>query len=318
MASKPPGGKPPFPNLAGGAGIARPGHGIHIPAPGPTIQALPPFFSFEADVARAAQPAGISASQITALFRWLQEHQGPLKTTLSVIKTSDNAIKFAKFCFQMERWGLSVAEMVRVLTLVGSLRSPTILNFIEYLLKNGERLSRFFSKTKGARNGLGYLLLVVTLYNNLVDGEYSQAAAKTYKFVMGKAIPWAGAIDTIQGFFPAPSPASTVFLKVLRACDPVGLGGAGVDAMASFAGMIIDGLAGRDFDEDRLNKLAERLKTGPTSFFYKIGEAIPIGEFVYDLKELTVEKWNELGKKTSDELQRVMLDWYGQTPFRFP
>lgn len=305
MASKPPSSG----RLPGGssssAGYYKVTDGLRNPPRGPTIGPAPEgIFRFRSDIEKNAQSSGVSAAQVTAFFRMLEENKGPLKTTLSVIKTADNAIKFAKFCYQLERWGYSVSEIVQVLVLAGSIQSSRFAAFMDYFLRSGDRLSKLFAKTKGARNGLGYLLLVVTVYTSLADKEYGQAAAKTYKFVMGKAIPWAGAIDTLQSFMPAPTAQSNAVFKIMRACDPIGLGGVAVDSFVVMVQSLIDAATGKPFDDKRLGQLVERMKSGPTRIFAELGERA--GDALYDISEMDSQDWKLVGRYTYDQLSEFV------------
>jgi hypothetical protein len=114
-----------------------------------------------------------------------------------------------------------------------------------------------------------------------------------YKQFMGKAIPWAGAIEGLQsiveGFMPASAKNSDVF-KVMRACDPVGLGAVGVDAVGTLAIGLVEMVTTGQMDSARLSRLVDRMKSGPTKFFAEMGENL--GASIYEMSLWKSDDWS--------------------------
>lgn len=280
-------GNPPFPSSSSGpaAGVGQ----------------------FRKEITTSAQASGLSKTQIDEFFQWWEKNQlADIKKVLGSVKLADNAIKFAKFFFTLRKWGFAVDELTRIFVLVVGLNAPEVIPFIEGVLRNGARIEAGLKKAGGVRNGLGLFLLFFSLYNNLNTGEYSQAAAKIYKFAMGKAVPWASVLDTIQSFLPAPNAQSATFFKILRACDPIGLGAVAVDSFVVMVQAIIDWAMGRQFNDARLSQLVKRMKSGPTSLFAELGENA--GDALYDIMQMDAKDWNQLGHYTYDQLSEFFTE----------
>lgn len=297
MASRPPFGKPPFPVPPFGSSMPP----LRMPSSGPTIGPADSVITYQREISMSANAAGISKADVDEFFKWWATSQMPVvKMVLGGIKSADGVIKFAKFFFALKKWGFAVAEITRIFILVCGLRAPQILPLIESVLRNGQKLEAGLKRTGGVRNALGLILLGVNVYNNLNNSEYSEAAAKTYKFAMGKAVPWASVIDTIQSFLPVPTAKSAIFFKILRACDPIGLGAVAVDSFVIMVQAIIDWAMGNQFNEERLGKLVARMKSGPTSLFAELGENA--GDALFDIMQMDAQDWRQLGQYSWSEL----------------
>jgi hypothetical protein len=127
----------------------------------------------------------------------------------------------------------------------------------------------------------------------MAQGDYLYGTAEMYKQFMGKAIPWAGAVEALQsiveGVLPASAKNSEVF-KVMRACDPVGLGAVGVDAVGTLAIGLVEMVVSGQMDPMRLNRLVDRMKSGPTAFFAQLGENL--GDSVYEMSLWKSDDWS--------------------------
>jgi len=75
--------------------------------------------------------------------------------------------------------------------------------------------------------------------------------------------------------------------KVLRALDPIGLGGVAVDTVGIFATALVEG----QMDERRLARLVDRMKEGPAMYFAEIGE--DCGSAIYDMTQWSLSQWDE-------------------------
>jgi hypothetical protein len=75
----------------------------------------------------------------------------------------------------------------------------------------------------------------------------------------------------------------------MRACDPIGLGATGVDAITTLAlgsiHMLITGKANISTMMPYLERLVTRIKSGPAGFFASMGENM--GDAMYE-----ISRWN--------------------------
>lgn len=257
---------------------------------------------FQFPIARAAVAAGIPTSQVTEFLEfWEKNYLSKVESVLGAMDSADQAILYAKFFFFLRKFGFSIAEASRVLVVVCGLRFPASLTVIEKILSSGEKFQKFLNVSEGVRNGLGYFILFIKVYNFLDKDEYSQAAANIYEFSMGNAVKWAALINFIQSLLPAPTVKSNAFFKVLRACDPIGLGGVAVDSFVLMVQAIIDAAMSRPFNEQRLADLVNRMKSGPTSLFAELGEKS--GDALYEMTQMDAPDWYLITKYTWSELR---------------
>ncbi len=284
--------------LLGSAPGAMPG----APTPTPPGAGNGKTNSFRAAVEQAARRENASPSVVTEFLAFWETSQFPaIKTWLSSLDTAENTIKVAQFFFFLRRFGFSIADASKVLIVVAGLRVPEAMPIIAGIVNNGAKASNALKKAGGVRSALSLIVAAIETYNLVAKGEWSQATATIYKTVIGLAIPWAAAIDAIQSLFPEVSPASGRAFKVLRACDPVGLGGIGVDSMVTMAQSIIDFAMGRDLNEERLAQLVKRMKTGPTAIFAELGENA--GDAMFEISQMDSADWAQVGRYSWDELR---------------
>lgn len=279
-----------------------------------------PISKYRGDIEKTARQMGVAKADFDAFMKFFEHGSGEnaglsskLGTFLAVADTSENAMKLAKFAFQFRKAGYSVANTAAALTVVVGLQSPRALAVIDNVVRGGATYQSLLSKAGGVRNGLAVFVTSVSVWNSLQDRRYGQAASDTYKTFMSLALPtrvaWVAAIDALQVLMPGVDARSSSLFKVLRAIDPIGLGGVGVESMVFVAQAVHDKVAGRPFDDKRLSDLVARIKTGPGAIFAELGERIPIGEVAYDISQMSAQDWKNLGAKTFDDLANSLRNW---------
>lgn len=280
-------------NALPGGNVAPP-----VPAPKPGGGQGP---KYRTQIEAAAKAEGVPPTVLTEFLAYWEQSQFPvLKPFLSSLDTAENGIKVAQFFFFLRKFGFSLADTSRVLVLVAGLRAPEAIGFINGVLRNGARVSSALKAAGGVRTALGLFVAAIETYNFMAKGEYSQATATVYKSLIGLAVPWAAGLDAIQSLFPEVDAKSSTAFKVLRACDPIGLGGIGVDSLVTMVQSIIDFAMGRDFNEQRLAQLVKRMKSGPTALFAELGENA--GDALYEISQMDSQDWALVGRYTWDEL----------------
>lgn len=290
--------RPPF----GSAGFGRPGQPLGAGTRG--------IAKYQPMLQAAAAREGVSLTEFNAFMAYWSENQLKFAEKILAFKDApENAIEILKMFAFFRKLGLTAQQMTPAFVLIASLRSPLALNVMHHVATKGPAIASKLKPLGGPLKALGIFIAAVETYNALAKGEWGDAIAKIYQTVMGLAVPWGGAIDGLQSLLPEVGPRTATMLKVVRACDPVGLGGGGVQAMVWFVQAAADKLQGKPFDEDRLNKLANKLKTGPTSFFYEIGEKLPIGDIIFDISQMSMADWKALGMKPLSELHEILRSW---------
>lgn len=263
--------------------------------------ALPPSLArHRAQIERAALQVGAPASQVNEFLAFWEQSQFPtLKNILNAIGTADEAFKVAAFFFFLRKFGFSLVDVAKVMVVVAALKAPHAFALMAFVVQNGARVRGALSKAGGLTTALAIFITVIELYNLVADGEYAQATAALYKSAMGVAVPWTAVIDLVQAMLPRQDVKSTNWLKVLKACDPVGLGGAAADTFGFAVYALVDKLRGRQFNESRLAQLSDRMKKGPTALFAAWGENM--GDYIYDILQMNADDWKLVGQYTKDE-----------------
>lgn len=194
------------------------------------------------------------------------------KRFFSMIGRAEEARQIANFYLKLREMGTSPKEIKQVLQLiVGSKNIRWTKDFVAFLAEPTGPAGDFLNRMAKAGKIVGFVAFLIEYIYHWSNGDYHMAVAEVYKASMGEAIPWAGYIDTIQSFAGAVLPNSiqknTVF-KIIKAIDPIGLGAQGID----FIGVTITAAIEGKIDENRVDRLAKRIKSGPTAIFYDIGD----------------------------------------------
>lgn len=302
MASKPP--FPPF-KLGVPAGfMAKPGIGPKlgpiVPAGlhpmGPQLKAAPVFAGITpqraSEIETIFRTVGATKDKVDEFLKLLSETQIEWLKRLKDGAGVANDLKFIiQFYVYLRKTGMPVSDITRFFGFVLSRSNVAQLDTIRKLVSNTSRLDRFFSVVGAVAKPIEILIFYMAVNDHAARGAWDQVIVEVYKFGIGKAAPWAAFIDALQSLLESVLPKnakSTYTFKIIRSIDLVGLSSAGVDSIIFFALSIYNW--NKPFDEDRLNKLATRLKTGPTAIFYEFGKKIPIGEILYDVMNLNSNK----------------------------
>lgn len=260
------------------------------------------------DVADALKRRSVPKPIIDEFLAYWSASQFPIVNNfLSSLTTLDSAVKVGRFFYQMKLWGYSGEHAARVLVFVAGLKSADALKIIELSMQHGPRLGKVLKSAGDIGTGISIFMAAVQCYLLIQQGEYSQVAAVIYKTVIGTAVAWGGAIDALQSvlemFVPDYVQKNSTVFKVIRAVDPVGLGGIGVDTMVFFVQAAIDALRGKQFDDRRMTELVKRMKTGPTRIFAEIGEEA--GDALYDILQMDSQDWRLVATYSWQELVGV-------------
>jgi hypothetical protein len=216
---------------------------------------------------------------------------GPMKAFLGSIGRADDAAKLAAAFITLRNWGLTFEEIREVMrAAVGIRKQAAALELFDEISKPASKFGSLvgFAGKIGGRGGL--LITIIEVADKFADGDYLYGTTEVYKAVMGKRVPWAAMIEGLQSLVEALAPGSVknkgVF-KVLRACDPIGLGAVAVDAITSLAlgavDMVVKGKMDVDAMMPRLERLAKRMKEGPTKVFAELGE--DLGDAMYEISQ---------------------------------
>jgi hypothetical protein len=255
-------------------------------------------------VAEGLAKAKVSKPYIDEFLKYWSPKLPALNSYLSGLGSVEAAVDVGKFFYTFRAWGYSTEQVTRMLVLVVSLRSEEALRVVELTLKHGPKVQKALEFAGAAGLALNVFAVGVQCASFAKQGEYSQLVAALYKFGMGLGIKWAGAIDAVQSlvelFVPETKQKNSTVFKVIRAVDPIGLGGTGVDSVVFFVQAAIDSLRGKSFDERRLASLVERMKTGPTRIFAEIGEEA--GDALYDIMQWDAQDWKVLVTYSWQEL----------------
>lgn len=269
---------------AAGAGTGTPGTGTSIP--------------HEAAMEAKFRDAGKS-SEWNEFRRALVDGSIPeMKKFLGGIGRAEDAQKLATAVLTLRKWGLSFEEIRHVMRAATGMRKQmAALELFEEISKPAGKFAKLAGFTAGVAGKAGLIVMVVEVADKFADGDYLYGAAELYKMFMGKAVPWAAVVEGVQSLVEAILPDSaknSAVFKIIRACDPIGLGAAAVDAVTSLALGAIDMVLNRKMGIDalmpRLERLNTRLKQGPTKFFADMGENL--GDALSELSQWRRDDWS--------------------------
>ncbi len=214
-----------------------------------------------------------------------------MKNFLGAIGRSEDATKLVSAYLAMRKLGLTFEESREVMRAITGLRKhKAALDLFDDLAKPTGKFTKLLGFTGKVAGKAGLLVAVIEIADKMADGDLLYGATEAYKMVMGKAVPWAAMIEGLQslveGLAPDSWKAKGVF-KVMRACDPIGLGAVAVDAVTTLALGAIDIVLKGKMDVDammpRLERLVSRMKQGPTKVFAEMGE--DLGDAMYEISQ---------------------------------
>lgn len=214
-----------------------------------------------------------------------------MKNFLGAIGRAEDATKLASAFLALRRFGLTFEECREVMRAVTGMRkAKAAIELFDDLAKPTGKFTKFLGFTGKVAGRAGLLIAMIEIADKMADGDYLYGATEAYKIVMGKAVPWAAMIEGLQslveGIAPDSWKAKGVF-KVMRACDPIGLGATAVDAVTTLAlgaiDMVVKGKMDVDAMMPRLERLVSRMKQGPTKVFAEIGE--DLGDAMFEISQ---------------------------------
>lgn len=299
--------RPPFPPKPGLPPFTRPGGraplpSMQMPPKGPTIgPARQGMYKHRAALETYARANAVQPSVLDEfLAYWAENELKFAKTILGWKDAPAAAIDILKMFVFFRNLGATAQQMVPVFVLIAGMRSTAALRMMEYVAAKAPVIAPKLKALGNAAKILGVFICAIEVYNLYVKGEWSQIIATIYKTLIGLAVPWGAAIDALQSLMPETSPKSSALFKIVRACDPVGLGGIAVDSMVTMLQSLLDAMRGRPFDEARLAALVGRMKQGPTAIFAELGEKS--GDALYDIMQMDAQDWKLVGRYTMDQL----------------
>ena len=190
----------------------------------------------------------------------------------------------------MKDMGLNAGQTARVIgVLISRESAPLSKEILKQISMNGGKITAALKKLGKPMVIVAALVCAIESYNYFKKGEYGAAAGEIYKLGMGLAVPWAALIDAIQTIIEAIAPnlqGNRYFdatFKILRTLNPLAAGGVAVDTVVTFVQMVIDGVRNGRIDMRHLDKLVNRMKSGPLGFFAEIGEGM--GDAAWDFYE---------------------------------
>ncbi len=241
--------------------------------------------------AAQAQNSGISFDEIRRGL--IDTGFPPFKSFLGTVTKADEARNIIAAWKLIRGYGFSAPEAARIYTEIAKMDPKKTIAFFEAVAKPGSKLAGSLAKLARAADKVNMVIVLIEVGDKMAQGDYLYGTAEMYKQFMGKAIPWTGAVEALQsvveGFMPASAKNSDVF-KVMRACDPIGLGAVGVDTVGTLAIGLVEMVITGKMGAGRLDRLVSRMKSGPTAFFAELGENL--GDSVYEMSLWKSEDWS--------------------------
>lgn len=231
-----------------------------------------------------------------------------MKKFLGSIGRIEDARSLVRFYLQLKKWGLTGQEMKLVFEKVVKLQTPQALKLFETASAPAGKFGSAIGKIGQGAARVGLVVTAIECAIHASRGDYSVIPAEIYKFVVGKAVPWAGILEGVQSLIEAVAPntvKSDKLFKILRVADPIGLGASAVDsvyavALATFD-IVASGKLSLDAATPRLTRLVARMKQGPTTIFAEMGE--DLGDALYELYTGPDIDWNLLARYSWSEIK---------------
>lgn len=241
-----------------------------------------------------ADKAGMGPEWETFRRTLIDEHIPTFKVFLGGISRSDDARKVIEAWKQLRRWGLSPADARLVMTRISGMRGfRASVGLLDEIGKPASKLGHVIGGLGSGASLAGNLVTLVEVADKFEQGDYLFGATELYKHFMGKAIPWAGMVEGLQGLVEAVAPRSATnsnIFQLVRACDPIGLGASAVDSMTTLVLGGIHAIQTGQLDMARLSRLVTRLKTGPTRVFAEMGDAL--GDSLFEMSRWRRSDWS--------------------------
>lgn len=217
------------------------------------------------------------------------------KNFLGTISRAEEARQLASFWIELNHM-LRGVEDQKELVLRGIAKlNKNDLEIFEALSKPTGSIGKIVSALGSAATIAGYLVTIIECVQHARKGEPGPIATELYKFAMGKAVPWAAIIEGVgsllDGTVPEHTRKNSQLFKILRAVDPIGMGGVAIDSVVSITTsgfeMVARGRVDVDILTNRLTPLVARMKQGPANIFVELGENS--GDALYELTQTDID-----------------------------
>lgn len=216
-----------------------------------------------------------------------------VKMGLAIHSRADEIDQFARIYVHLRKAGIPPDQIARFLKKAVTIKKQSLLwAVLDDAAKPAGKFGKLFKSGGTAAAKIGLAVVIIESADKFVDGDYLYWAAELYKVKMGVAIPWAGILEAVQSMAAdavGPQVKAHPVWQVMRACDPIGLGATGVDAITTLAlgsiHMLITGKANINTMMPYLERLVTRIKSGPAGFFASMGE--DMGDAMYE-----ISRWN--------------------------
>lgn len=295
-------------SVPSGPGSPPPAGGVPTPPPGPPALGAA---KFRAEMMQEFEKKG-KGSEFGKFLDDLEAGTIPgWKNFLGSIGRAEDARQLASFWIELNQM-LRGVEDQRKLVLAGIAKlDKNDLEIFEALAKPTGKIGKAVAFAGSTATVAGYLVTITECVQHARRGEPGPIALEIYKFAMGKAVPWAAMVEGVgsllDGVVPEQTRKNSQLFKIIRAVDPIGMGGVAVDSVVSIVTggfeMAARGRVDVDIMTNRLTPLVARMKQGPASLFVELGENS--GDALYELTQTDIDV-NAMLRYSFMELQ----DWF--------
>lgn len=289
-----------------------PGAPMPVPLPYPNVGSNAQ--KYETEMRQVFEQQGQTGEWMRFWNSFEQNTIPGMKTFLGVIGRAEDARALARFFIQLRKWGMTPQEIQLIFGKLASLKTEQALKLFETASKPAGSFGKMINFASDVAGKAGLVVLAIECAMHASRGDYSVILAEAYKYFMGKAVPWAAMVEglgsLLDGVVPEQSRKNSLIFKILRACDPVGLGGSAVDSVSSLAiglfEMVVSGKLRSEVMIPRLERLVGRLKQGPTAIFAEIGE--DCGNALYEISEMEDIDFQAMMRYTWMEMKEFFTD----------
>jgi Putative peptidoglycan binding domain len=272
--------------------------GAPPPVGGITIPPSPPAVGinkFQAEMRLEFEKKG-KAHEFAAFLNDLETNTIPgWKNFLGTIGRVEDARQIASFWVELNNLLRGVEDQRRMVLIGIKELNKNDLEIFEALAKPTGKIGKAAAFMGSVASIAGYLVTIFECVQHARRGDTGAVAGELYKFVMGKAVPWAAVIEGVgsllDGVVPEQTRKNSYAFKVMRSIDPIGLGAVTADTLGSIvtsgAEMAAAGRVDVDILTRRLTPLVARMKQGPASLFVELGENS--GDALYELTQTDID-----------------------------
>ncbi|MEM9631416.1 MAG: peptidoglycan-binding protein [Pseudomonadota bacterium] len=215
-----------------------------------------------------------------------------MKKFLGSIGRAEDARKVIAAWSQLRKWGFSTSDARDVMKAISGMKGRQF-GALDAIGSPTSKFGRFLGSAGSKAGMAGHVITMIEVADKFEQGDYLYGTSELYKHFMGKAIPWAGMVEGLQSLVEAIAPGSvknTRVFKIIRACDPIGLGASGIDSMTTLVLGTVHLIQTGNIDMARLSRLVDRMKQGPTKVFAEMGE--DLGDSVYEMSKWRKDDWS--------------------------